>query len=69
MAKLNSKGKSRDGYRYEVCRECGKEWNIARGQYIPPAGYLCPACTYGRKEARAHENSTEHGAGRPKRQS
>lgn len=61
MAKLNKKNKSRDGHLFEKCRECGKEWNIARGQYIPPAGYLCPACTYNRKETRAYENSTEHG--------
>lgn len=69
MAKLNKKNKSRDGYLYKVCRECGEEWNIARGQYIPPAGYLCPACTYGRKEARAYENSTKHNAGGRKRRS
>lgn len=67
MAKLNSKGKSRDGYLYEVCRECGKEWNIACGQYIPPAGYLCPVCTYGRKEARAYKGSTEKNTGNRKR--
>ncbi len=66
MAKLN-KGKSRDGYRYETCRECGKEWNIAREQYIPPAWYLCPVCTYGRKGARAYETRAEHGTGDSKR--
>lgn len=69
MAELNKKNKSRDGYLFETCRECGKEWNIARGQYIPPAGYLCPVCTYGRKGARVHENSTEHGSGSRKRRS
>lgn len=67
MAKV--KRKHRDGYRYEVCRKCGDEWNISRGQYIPLTGYLCPVCTYVRKGGRANENSTKNGGSDRKRRS
>lgn len=30
--------------RYEICRECGKDWNVSRQAVIPKSGYLCPKC-------------------------
>ena len=33
------------GIRYEICKNCGAEWNIAKGQHISKAGYVCPVCT------------------------
>ena len=32
-------------FRYEICKNCGAEWNVAKGQHISKAGYVCPVCT------------------------
>lgn len=32
------------GHRYEICKDCGREWNIGATQKIPLGGYLCPNC-------------------------
>lgn len=42
--------KERPSYRYEICAVCGKRWNIAKVQKIPWYGYVCPHCTYRRKQ-------------------
>lgn len=34
----------RDGCRYEVCQECGLDWNVSKQAVIPWYGYKCPIC-------------------------
>ena len=36
----------KEGLRYEVCRECGLEWNVAKTAELPETGYICPRCRY-----------------------
>lgn len=31
--------------RYEICRECGLDWNVSKNAVIPAKGYLCPRCS------------------------
>lgn len=31
-------------YRYEVCRQCGRSWNVSARYELPKSGYLCPQC-------------------------
>ena len=30
--------------RYEVCQECGPDWNVSKQAVIPWYGYKCPIC-------------------------
>ena len=39
-------------YRLEVCRKCGKTWNISRQAKLPPSGYICPHCASKEKAER-----------------
>jgi hypothetical protein len=41
----------REGYRYVVCGDFGRIWNIAKEQDTR-YGYLCPQCTYKRRMER-----------------
>lgn len=42
--------------RYEICKGCGLEWNVAKTAVVDWKGYLCPNCrNRRRKEARFHE--------------
>nr|DAN00676.1 MAG TPA: DNA-directed RNA polymerase subunit [Caudoviricetes sp.] len=34
----------RIGARYEVCGECGLEWNVSKDLALPWYGYRCPRC-------------------------
>lgn len=34
----------RIGARYEVCGECGLEWNVSKDLVLPWYGYRCPRC-------------------------
>ncbi len=31
--------------RYEICKDCGRRWNVSAGLEIPFGDYLCPWCT------------------------
>ena len=35
---------NRIGARYEVCGECGLEWNVSKDLVLPWYGYRCPRC-------------------------
>lgn len=37
--------RKRPGHRYEICKDCGREWNISLKATVYPGGYLCPKCT------------------------
>lgn len=30
--------------RYEICKDCGKTWNVSLSYRMPVGGYLCPKC-------------------------
>ena len=32
------------GCRYEVCQECGLDWNVSKQAVVPWYGYKCPIC-------------------------
>lgn len=34
----------KDGKRREVCRKCGKDWNVSINSKISKSGYICPRC-------------------------
>lgn len=37
--------KRRNGYRYEVCGKCGREYNVSKNAKIRKRGYICPICS------------------------
>lgn len=50
--------------RFEICRECGLDWNVSINAKIPYNGYLCPACRgKQKKEAQTRENGTKKNTG------
>ena len=49
--------------RYEICKDCGREWNISIEQKIPLGGYLCPHCAAKYRPSRwelNHNTKGEH---------
>ena len=32
------------GVRYEICRGCGRKWNVSVLARVPWYGYTCPIC-------------------------
>lgn len=55
--KKDKKGRPR---RYAVCKECKREWNIAKEQKVPKLSYICPECERRIK----HERTISNAAGR-----
>jgi hypothetical protein len=53
-SKYKPRGRRKEGARYEVCRECGLDWNIAKTAELPEAGYICPRCRYKNRKAKTN---------------
>lgn len=41
--------------RFEICKGCGRDWNVSIKAKISQDGYLCPRCRGSRRKEQNHE--------------